>query len=70
MEKDLEYYLTEDYNDIPVYYCKNCLSLKIINLDEEDCYCDDCGSTAIETAHIDEWKKMYKDKYGKDFTEK
>lgn len=57
----------EDYNSIPVYFCKNCLSLKIRVLGEYSEYCDDCGSTDIETTDIESWRKMYKDKYGRDF---
>lgn len=57
----------EDYNSIPVYFCKNCLSLKIRVLGEYSEYCDDCGSTDIETTDIESWRKMYKDKYGREF---
>lgn len=43
-----------NYNDEPVFYCKHCLSLKIINdthlADLE--YCGDCGSTYINTTDI------------------
>lgn len=59
----------EDYNDEPVYYCKNCLSLRIksvftgLNLD----YCDECGGTIIEQAHIDKWRELYKERYGFDY---
>lgn len=59
----------KEYNDIPVHYCKDCLSLKIktvsegLNLD----YCDECGCTDIEQAHIEEWKELYKDRYGFDY---
>ena len=58
---------TEDYNAVPVYYYKNCLSLKIRVLGEYSEYCDDCGNTDIELTDIESWKKMYRDKYGKDF---
>ena len=57
----------EDYNSIPVYFCKNCLSLKIRVMGEYSEYCDDCGSTDIETANIESWREMYKNKYGRDF---
>lgn len=59
----------DDYNNIPVHYCQNCLSLKIktvtdcLNLD----YCDECGGTDIEQAHIEEWKKLHKERYGFDY---
>lgn len=57
----------EDYNSEPVFYCKKCLSLKIMAFDESSDYCDACGSTDIGTAHIEEWKYMYKSKYGREF---
>lgn len=61
----------EDYNTLPVFYCQNCLSLKIrsvahINNSE---YCDECSSTDIRTALIDEWDKLYVAKYGHKFLE-
>lgn len=58
--------LTEEYNKEPVYYCKHCLSLKIIG-DEQFEYCDDCGSTDVESTDIFTWLKMYKEKYNKEF---
>ena len=58
---------TDDYNSVPVYFCKNCLSLKIRVLGEYSEYCDDCGSTDVETTHIDTWREMYKEKYGRYF---
>lgn len=57
----------EDYNSIPVAYCKNCLSLRIRVLTEDIDYCDKCGSTEIDSTHIESWKEMYKNKYGKPF---
>lgn len=55
-----------DYNKIPVLYCKNCLSLRIRNIPqvEDSDYCDDCGSTDIEEISIEEWETLYKQKYG------
>lgn len=51
----------EEYNSIPVYFCRKCLSLKILSLSQEVGYCDDCGSTEIDTTDISTWKDM-KDK--------
>jgi len=31
------------------------------------CYCDQCGSTDIETAHITAWELMYEARYNKKF---
>ena len=62
----------EEYNNIPVHYCKECLSLKIktvtegLNLD----YCDECGCTNTEQSNINEWKILYKERYGFDFLNK
>lgn len=62
---------TEDFNAIPVFYCKDCLSLKIIAMDdidnEEAGFCDECGSTDLGQATIEEWQAMYKEKYGTTF---
>lgn len=52
----------EDYNNEPVYYCSECLSLKIRDIDGTD-YCDKCGSTNISQTHIQEWEQMYNKKY-------
>lgn len=56
----------EDYNKIPVHYCKECLSLSIMRVVgiEEACYCDKCGSTDIAETSIEEWEKLYEKKYG------
>ena len=55
-----------DYNKITVYYCKKCLSLRIRGIDDMN-YCDKCSSTDIETTTIDEWEKLYEEKYGHKF---
>lgn len=57
----------EEYNSIPVVYCKNCLSLKILALDEETSYCDICGSTDVDYSKIEDWTMLYKNKYNKEF---
>lgn len=59
----------EDYNSEPVVYCKNCLSLKIMILDDID-YCDDCGCTNLDSTDIESWNKMYEKKYGKPFNKR
>ena len=61
-----------DYNAIPVFYCKHCLSLNIKTVDESiDAeyldFCANCGSTEIEKTDIHTWEKMYEQKYGKNF---
>ena len=46
-----------DYNEVPVLYCKHCLSLKIRDIPrmEDSDYCDECGSTNIGECSIEEW---------------
>lgn len=56
----------EEYNSEPVFYCSECLSLKIREIDETD-YCDKCGSTDIKEANIHDWEEMYEKKYGKSY---
>lgn len=49
----------EDYNSIPVYYCKKCTSL-LIKADEiYGDYCRDCGSTDIGQTSIEEWEILH-----------
>ena len=63
---------SKNYNDEPVFYCKGCLSLRIktigsgLDLD----YCDKCGCTDIEHAHIDEWQGLFRKRYGYDYLTK
>lgn len=61
----------EEYNQIPVYYCRKCLSLNIKSVGtEEGCeFCDECGSTDIVTTTIEEWENLYKNKHGHRYLE-
>ena len=61
----------EEYNKKPVYYCKKCLSLKIgyVAVLEGSEYCEDCNSTNIGKAPIEEWDKMFFNKYGYHYLE-
>lgn len=63
---------SKDYNEEPVFYCKNCLSLRIktVRTDVDLDYCDECGSTNIDKAHIEHWQDLYKQRYGFDFLTK
>lgn len=56
----------EEYNSIPVHFCTECLSLKVMRVAgmEGACYCDDCGCTDIKEASIEEWETLYKEKHG------
>lgn len=55
------------YNEEPVYYCTHCLSLRIKALDSFVDFCDNCGSTDVETTDIFTWREMYKKRFGKYF---
>lgn len=30
-------------------------------------YCDDCGATIINSSNIEEWKELYRNRYGFDY---
>ena len=61
-----------NYDNDPVYYCADCLSLKVKNINgsiesdevRDTDFCDECGSTNIKKASISEWNELYKEKYG------
>lgn len=58
-----------EYDKEPVYYCPRCLSLEIKADIADYCYCDQCGSTRIETISISKWEHKYKEMYGVKFLE-
>lgn len=68
MEELKESYTIDEYNDEPVFYCKHCLSLRVRVVGGFN-FCDECGSTAIETAHINDWENMYVERNGHKFLE-
>lgn len=53
-----------------VWYCKGCLSLRVLQMSEDMLYCDDCGCTNIGEATIEEWEQMYQKKYNTKFLKK
>lgn len=59
----------EEYNEEPVCFCKGCLSLRIktVAIGSDLDYCDECGSTDIEQTNIEEWKRLYRERYGFDY---
>lgn len=63
-ENNNEVLTKEEYNELPVFYCKNCFSLKIMILDDTMDYCDECGCTDIGTTDIKSWKDLCNNKYG------
>jgi len=36
---------------------------------EDSDYCDSCGSTDIKKCNIEEWRSLYKQRYGHDYLE-
>lgn len=62
----------EEYNKEPVLYCKNCLSLRILSVRgmEDSDYCDECGSTVIESSSVEDWENLYKKRYGTKYLDK
>lgn len=61
----------QNYNEEPVFYCKSCLSLKIRSVPnmEDSEFCDECSSTDIGQCSIEEWEKMYIERYGHRYLE-
>lgn len=55
-----------EYNGEPVYYCKDCLSLAIVELDGIYDYCANCGSMNTGAATFEDWQDMYECKYMRD----
>ena len=53
----------EKYNSGPVWYCRECLSLTVLNAGGRD-YCRDCGSTDISWAPLERWDWLYRNRYG------
>lgn len=57
-----------DYDEEPVVFCKRCYSLNIIHeaTIDSDC-CRECGCSDIDSASIQEWESLYKNRYGHSF---
>lgn len=57
------------YDNEPIHYCENCLSIKIKEIGNNTNYyaCLDCGCTDLEEDDMDEWVKLYTERYGKAF---
>lgn len=60
-----------NYNDDPVYFCQDCLSLNIQSVPtlEDSDYCEVCGSNNIGQCHIDKWEELFQQKYGYKYLE-
>jgi len=57
------------YNEEPVYYCADCLSLKIVE-EQGVTFCAECGSGQCNCDYIDVWRKKYREMYGFDYLDK
>lgn len=62
-------YSKDVYDAIPVYYCKQCLSLRIMDVPgiEDTDFCDNCNSTNIEQTDIQTWERLYQERYGRKY---
>lgn len=60
----------KEYDEEPVMYCAKCYSLNIVHEDviDSDC-CGRCGCTDFKTSSIEEWERLYKERYGHKFVE-
>lgn len=72
LEEVRKKFINSEYNEEQVYYCKECLSLAIIDDRDNEgnlifSFCNNCGRTDIKSTDIFTWEKMYKEKYGTDF---
>ena len=66
MDKTIQEIKHQQYNSEPVYYCSQCLSLRVIKIDDE-AFCDECGSMDILTDNIEVWEKAYLEKYKEEY---
>lgn len=62
----------EDYNSLPVRYCSKCYSLRIgyIQGADNSDYCESCGCSDIAETSIEEWEKLYEERYGHPYIQK
>lgn len=56
----------KSYNEEPVEYCQQCLSLAIRDMNGHP-YCDKCGSCSTDKTDIHTWEKMYGTRYGSSY---
>lgn len=56
----------EEYNDEPVEWCSECMSLAVMGCENSvnniKCYCGKCYGTNIAKGHINEWQKTKQDR--------
>ena len=53
-------YTKEEIDSIDIFWCKDCLSLKIrrVSINSNYSYCDDCSSTNIKQGSMEEWRYL------------
>ena len=58
-----------DYDEEPVFYCAQCLSLNIREIPDMPghYYCGECGTSDTLESSIEEWQELYKRRYGRNF---
>jgi len=54
---------TQQYDILPVYFCKQCLSLNLQD-GEDGVVCEDCGGEESSKTTINCWEDMFIEKYG------
>tara|TARA_R110002012_G_scaffold59232_2_gene154663 strand:- start:4327 stop:4689 length:363 start_codon:yes stop_codon:yes gene_type:complete len=66
----------DNYNNVPVTYCKTCGSLHIKTVEfhptesgeeREVSYCVPCGNTDLADVRINEWEEIYEEMHGEKF---
>lgn len=57
----------EENNEDNVFYCKVCLSLAVLEYDNNTLFCEKCGNSDIGEVPFEEWEKLYYKKYGEPF---
>lgn len=62
-------YTQTEYNNEPVHYCVNCLSLALKELNgiKDMWACRDCGTTKSQETNINIWENLYRSQYKQDF---
>lgn len=53
-----------------VFYCEDCLSLRILGGKNMPEYCDECSSANIGQCSFDKWEAMYEEMYGRKFQDR
>jgi ribosomal protein L37AE/L43A len=60
----------EEFNKIPIHFCENCLSIKILRISPNINLCLDCNSTDIGSTDFRCWEIAYELEYNVKFIDK